>query len=95
MVKEPSNFMEGISSLYIPTLPSLIAIDIVEPAHSKLTRDKSGGNRHRDSGNVIVLVCHVILQDHLTKRLSNISRSPSKVSHHLAKFEGHGHCSSE
>ena len=29
VIKESGNFMEGNSSLYIPTLPTLIAIDIV------------------------------------------------------------------
>ena len=29
VIKESGNFVEGNSSLYIPTLPTLIAIDIV------------------------------------------------------------------
>ena len=28
---------------------------------------KFGGHRHCDSGDIIVLVCHLILQDHMIK----------------------------
>ena len=33
---------------------------------------KFGGHSHRGSGNIIVLFCDVILQDHVTKGYSNI-----------------------
>ena len=29
---------------------------------------KLGGHSHRCSGDILVLVCHVFLQDHVTKR---------------------------
>ena len=35
----------------------------------------------------MVLVCHVIWQDHITKGSSNLS------GHHPTKFGGHRHCS--
>ena len=44
VIKGSGNFMEGNSSLYIPTLPKLIDID----------------NRY-----IIILVCSMILEDHL------------------------------
>ena len=46
MIKGSSDFVERSSSLYIPTLPKLINIDIVLM-------------------NTIILVFHVILQDHM------------------------------
>ena len=33
---------------------------------------KFGGHSHRGSGDIIVLFCHAILQDHVTKGYSNI-----------------------
>ena len=40
---------------------------------------KFGDHRHCNRGGIIVPVCHVILQDHDTKGLSNImGRSPSR-----------------
>ena len=39
---------------------------------------KFGGYRHFDSGDIVVLVCLVISQDHLIKELSGfMGRSPS------------------
>ena len=41
----------------------------------------------------MVLVCQVILQDHLTKGQSNIiGKSRFNVSHQPAKFGDHRHC---
>ena len=41
----------------------------------------------------MILVCHVVLQDHVTKTPGNfMGRSPS--SHHPAKFGGHNHSGS-
>ena len=54
---------------------------------------KFGGDKHRGSGDIMVLICHVISQDLLTEGASNIPRSPFKVSHHPAKFGGHRRCS--
>ena len=59
------------------------------------TLTKFGGNRHRDSGDVMVSVCHVISQNHLAEGWSNMSRSSSKVSHNPAKFGVHGHAVSK
>ena len=32
---------------------------------------KSGGHRYHGSGDIMTLVCHVILQDHITKGMMN------------------------
>ena len=32
---------------------------------------KFGGDRHSDSEDIVVLVCHAILHDHVFKRLCN------------------------
>ena len=41
--------------------------------------DKFTGNKHSSSGNILVLVCHRILQDHMNKVLGNfMGRSPSR-----------------
>ena len=40
---------------------------------------KFGGNRHSHSGDIMVLACHMISQDHLIKASCDfISRSPSR-----------------
>ena len=33
---------------------------------------KFGGHRHCDSGDIIVLVCHVILQDHKIMQVGHV-----------------------
>ena len=39
---------------------------------------KFGGHRHSDNGDIMVLVCHVISQDHVIKGSYGIlSKSPS------------------
>ena len=54
-----------------------------------------GGYRQLGSGDVIFLVCRVILQDPVIKDSSNsMSRSPLKVSYHSAKFGVHIHTGS-
>ena len=40
---------------------------------------KFGGHRHFCNGNVMVLVCHLFLQDHMTKGSSNMGRIPSRL----------------
>ena len=42
-----------------------------------LTNVKFGGNRDCDNGDIMVLVCNMILQDHMTKE----SRSIKGMSH--------------
>ena len=43
-------------------------------------QNKFCGHRHCESGNIIILVCHVILQDYLTQTFSNImGSSPSRL----------------
>ena len=38
------------------------------------------GHRHCGSGDIMVLFCHVVLQEHVTKGpSSNMARSPSKL----------------
>ena len=45
------------------------------------------GHRHCGSGDMMVLVCHVILQDHVVKGYCDfMARSPLKASHHLARL---------
>ena len=44
------------------------------------TPDKFGGYRDHGSGNIMVLVCHMILRGHLSKGSSNINgRKPSRL----------------
>ena len=49
-----------------------------------------GGNRHSGSGDITVLVCHVISQHYVIKAVIALV-----VSHHPAKFGDHKHCRSE
>ena len=53
---------------------------------------KSGDHRHCGSGDIMVLLCYVILKYHVTKGLSNVG--VLKVCQHSAKFGGHKHCGS-
>ena len=55
---------------------------------------KFGGHKHCGSGDIILLVCHAISQDHTTKGLSNYGWKSLKESHHPAKFGDHRHCDS-
>ena len=52
---------------------------------------KFGGHGHFDSGNITVLVCHVILQGNVIKELSLYGLEPFVVNHHPSKFGGHGY----
>ena len=55
------------------------------------TPAKFDGCKHRGRGDIMILVCHVISQDHVTKGSNSImGRSPSNP----AKFGGHRHCGS-
>ena len=53
---------------------------------------KFGGQKHSDGGDILVLVCHVILQDHVIKGLRDFmgtlwhAQEPIKVSYHPAKL---------
>ena len=59
---------------------------------SKSHRTNFGGHRHCASGEIMVLVYQVILQDHVFKGSFEImGRSTSKVSYHPAKFGSHRH----
>ena len=53
---------------------------------------KFGGDSHCGSGDIMILVCYVILQDHVIKGLSLYRQAPIKVSYHPANFVGHKHC---
>ena len=55
MIKGSGDFMEGNSSLYVPTLIKLIAIDIVLTDFLKLFFKIF----------IVMLVCHVISQDYV------------------------------
>ena len=52
---------------------------------------------HKDCGNVDIMisVCHVILQNHVIKSLYDFMGGTLMVSHHSVSFGGHGHCGSE
>ena len=44
----------------------------------------------------MILVCHVILQDHVIKESYDvIGEEPVQVNYHLTKFGGHRHCGGE
>ena len=46
-------------------------------------------DRHCGSGDIIVLVCHVILQNHIIKGSNALyGWEPLTVTHHLAKLGG-------
>ena len=51
-----------------------------------------GGQKHIGNEDIMVLVCHMILQDHVIKALYNCGKSPPIVSHHPAWSGDHGHC---
>ena len=45
-----------------------------------LTPTKFNGHKHNRGGDLIVLLCHLITQDHMSKASSNImGRSPSRL----------------
>ena len=47
--------------------------------NSKLLSCKFSGHRHSGSEDIMILVCHVILQDHLIKSSCDfMDRSPSR-----------------
>ena len=65
------------------------------PLMVSYTPAKFGGHRQRASGYIMFLVCHVILQDHVTIGESSMGRSwYIKGSHHPADFGSHRHCGS-
>ena len=51
------------------------------------------GHSYCGSGDIIVLVCHIIPQDQVTQGLSNMGGTHQR-SHHRAKFGDHSHCGS-
>ena len=54
-----------------------------------------GDHRHCVSGEIVVLVWHVISQDNVIKRSNDfMGISPSRFSYHSAKFGGHKRSSS-
>ena len=62
----------------------------MEPLIVSYRPTKFGGHGHCGSGSIMVLVCHMILQDHVSKASGNfMGRS------HPAKFGGHSHCGRE
>ena len=46
-------------------------------------------HRHSGSGDMVVLVCHVILQNHVIKGRSPHRQESIKVGYHPTKFDGH------
>ena len=57
---------------------------------------KCSGHRHCGcgSGDIIVLLCKMILQKHLVKELCDFLGGSPMVNHRPAKFGDHGHCDS-
>ena len=54
-----------------------------------------GGQRHCDSGDIMILVCHVISQDHVIKGSYDFFwQEPIKVRYPPAKIDGHRHSDS-
>ena len=47
------------------------------------------GHSHYGSGDVMVLICHVITQDHVITGSCDFGKESFKASHQLAKFGGH------
>ena len=53
------------------------------------------GDRHHSSGDVMVLLCHMILLDHVTQSFDyHYGLKPLKISQSPAKFGGHRNCGS-
>ena len=64
----------------------------VEASQASLHSVKFCGHRHCGSEYIMALVCHVILQDQVTKESNNITgRSPSRLVTMLLHFGGHRH----
>ena len=56
---------------------------------------KFGDHRHSDSGDIMVLICHIISQDHLIKGSWDFTGwSPSRLSYQSAKLGDHKNCDS-
>ena len=52
-------------------------------------------HQHCGSGDTMVLVCNMILQDNLTEKSSNYGSESLKLSQDRAKFAERRHCDSE
>ena len=68
--------MSRNTSGYVTTLPNLVVIS-------------TGGS---GSGDITILVCHIMKQDHVAKWSSNLIGESLKVRHHPNRFDGHKHC---
>ena len=52
-------------------------------------------HRHCDSGDIMILACHLILQDHVIKESCDFCGwEPLMISQYPAKFGDHRHCGS-
>ena len=72
VIKGSGDIMEGHSSLFIPTLPNLIAITIVHNHYIYIII-------YINVIYIIILVCHVVLQDQVIKgSFDFMGRSPSR-----------------
>ena len=47
----------------------ILWLETLKESHTSV---KFGGHKHRGSGDITVLVCHLIWQDHMTKGSSNM-----------------------
>ena len=73
-----------------PRDESVILLYGYNPLKASQYLTKFGGNRDCGSDDVIVLVFHVISQDHLIKESYDfIVKSLSRLNHHPTKFSGH------
>ena len=73
-----SDVMCRSCSFYVTNLPSLLTIDIVVLEISNyfvMQVAKFGGHRHCGTGDILNLVCHVILQDQEIKGSCNFMGS--------------------
>ena len=67
-----------------------------EPINIGYHPAKFGGHKHCGSEDVVVLVCHVISQDHVIKsEMWHFRQQPIKVGYNLTKFSDQRHCGSE
>ena len=77
VIKGSFDFMDRSPSRQVTILQCLVSHHLSHPASHHPT--KFGGHRHCDGGDIIILVCHVISQDHVMKPSCDfMSKSPSR-----------------
>ena len=67
-----------------------------EPIKISYDPAKFGSHRHSDSGDIVVLVCHVTWQDQVIARSCHFMiQEPIKLIYDPVKFDGHKQCAVE